>query len=492
MADKYHLPLKDRIFNQRTQTAIMNTLNSLTANDDTICALSTPAGSGAIAVIRLSGPGAITICQNVFTPSGKGKRLEDAPSHTVHLGMIKDGDEVIDEVLVSLFRQPHSYTAENLVEISCHGSLYIQQRILGILLTSGARMAKPGEFTFRAFMNGKLDLSQAEAVADLIGSNSKAAHDLALSQMRGGFSWKIKELRKQLVDLASLLELELDFSEEDVEFADRQQFFSLLDRLGSELNLLAESFAFGNVIKQGIPVAIIGKPNVGKSTLLNALLNEERAIVSDIPGTTRDTIEDTLTISGIKFRFIDTAGLREHSNDAIENIGIGRTYEKIREASIILYVFDISTITAEEIDQLKATFREHIDNPDKQFILIGNKTDMMLELPHHLASLFDLESIFISAKRKENIHLIIDSLVRTVQTENLTDRAIVSNARHYEAISKTINSLASAREGFENKIPTDLIAIDVKAALYHLGEITGEVTTEELLGNIFGKFCIGK
>jgi tRNA modification GTPase len=470
----------------------MNIIGSLTVNDDTICALSTPNGSGAIAVIRLSGPEAINICKEVFIPAGKEKHLDNAISHTIHLGMIKDGNEIIDEVLVSIFRTPHSYTAENLVEISCHGSLYIQQRILEIMLTSGARMAKPGEFTFRAFMNGKLDLSQAEAVADLIGSNSKAAHDMALSQMRGGFSWKIKDLRKQLIDLASLLELELDFSEEDVEFADRQQFFNLLDSLDAELNHLAESFAFGNVIKQGIPVAIIGKPNVGKSTLLNALLNEERAIVSDIPGTTRDTIEDTLTISGIKFRFIDTAGLREHSNDAIENIGIGRTYEKIREASIILYVFDISTITSEEIDQLKDTFREHIDNPDKQFILIGNKTDMMLELPHHLTALFDLESIFISAKRKENIHLIIDSLIRTVQTENLTDKAIVSNARHYEAINKTIGSLKSAREGFNNQIPTDLIAIDVRAALYHLGEITGEVTTEELLGNIFGKFCIGK
>ncbi|MBK7029425.1 MAG: tRNA uridine-5-carboxymethylaminomethyl(34) synthesis GTPase MnmE [Bacteroidales bacterium] len=470
----------------------MSILRAISSSNDTICALSTPPGSGAIAVIRLSGPKAIEICNTLFVPANKKNRLDLVDSHTVHLGMFKNGEDVIDEVLVTVFRAPHSYTGENLVEISCHGSLYIQQRVMEVLLSNGARMAKAGEFTLKAFMNGKFDLSQAEAVADLISSNSKAAHDLALTQMRGGFSSKIKEMRKQLVDLASLLELELDFSEEDVEFADRSQLLKLISDLKTELSGLAESFTFGNVIKQGIPVAIIGKPNVGKSTLLNALLNEERAIVSDIPGTTRDTIEDTLTIKGIKFRFIDTAGLREHSNDTIENIGIGRTYEKIKEASVILYVFDISSITSEEIDQLKDTFKEHIDDPDKQFMLIGNKTDLMLEAPQHMTALFDLETLFISAKRKENVHLIIDNLLRTVKTENLSDQAIVSNARHFEAITQTLLSLDSAQDGFSNKLPTDLIAIDIKAALYHLGLITGEVSTEELLGNIFGKFCIGK
>jgi len=295
-----------------------------------------------------------------------------------------------------------------------------------------------------------------------------------------------------LLDLASLLELELDFGEEDVEFADRSKLTNLLSELRAELTSLSESFTFGNVIKQGIPVAIIGKPNVGKSTLLNAILNEERAIVSDIPGTTRDTVEDTLTIKGLKFRFIDTAGLRSHSTDTIENIGIGRTYDKIREATIILYVFDISTITSDEIDELKETFREHIDNPDKQFMLIGNKTDLMLESPHHISALFDLETIFISAKRKENINLIVDTLLRTIKSENIADRAIVSNARHYEAITRTLAALENAQQGLSDAISTDLIAIDIRSALYHLGEITGQVTTEELLGNIFGKFCIGK
>ena len=470
----------------------MNTLELLASGDDTICALSTPPGSGAIAVIRLSGIKAIEICERLFFPAGKIKNLQTIESQTVHLGIFKQGDDLIDEVLLTLFRKPHSYTGEDVVEISCHGSLFIQQRILEVLLNTGARMAKSGEFTLRAFMNGKFDLAQAEAVADLISSNSKAAHDLALAQMRGGFSGKIREMRQQLVDLASLLELELDFSEEDVEFADRSKLTRLLSDLRIELNSLAESFSFGNVIKQGIPVAIIGKPNVGKSTLLNALLNEERAIVSDIPGTTRDTIEDTLTIKGLKFRFIDTAGLRSHSNDIIENLGIGRTYEKIRESTIILYVFDISTITSEEIDELKESFKEHIDNPEKQFILIGNKTDLMLESPHHISALFDLETIFISAKRKENINLIIDSLLRTVKSENITDGAIVSNARHYEAITRTNVALESAQKGLVENLPTDLIAIDIRSALYYLGEITGEVTTEELLGNIFGKFCIGK
>ncbi|NVO18821.1 MAG: tRNA uridine-5-carboxymethylaminomethyl(34) synthesis GTPase MnmE [Bacteroidetes bacterium] len=470
----------------------MNTLEILASGDDTICALSTSPGTGAIAVIRLSGKKALEIMGGLFVPAGKKGEPASAESHTVHLGLFMQGNELIDEVLMAVFRNPQSYTGEDVVEISCHGSLFIQQRILEALINAGARMAKPGEFTLRAFMNGKFDLSQAEAVADLISSNSRAAHDLALNQMRGGFSGKIKLMRQQMLDLASLLELELDFSEEDVEFADRTQLTNLLSELRLELGKLAESFSLGNVIKEGIPVAIIGKPNVGKSTLLNALLNEERAIVSDIPGTTRDTIEDTLTIKGLKFRFIDTAGLRSHSTDVIENLGIGRTYEKIREATVILYVFDISTITAEEIDELKETFREHIVNPDKQFILVGNKTDLMMQTPGHVSAHFDLETIFISAKRKENINMIIDSLLRTVNSENLNDQAIVSNARHYDSIKKTLVALESAQDGFINNIATDLIAIDIRSALHHLGQITGEVSTEELLGNIFGKFCIGK
>lgn len=353
-------------------------------------------------------------------------------------------------------------------------------------------MAMAGEFTMRAFLNGKLDLSQAEAVADLISSRSKVAHDLALSQMRGGFSIKIKEMRSQLLDLASLLELELDFSEEDVEFADRGKLKKLMSGIIAEMNKLASSFSLGNVIKKGIPVAIIGKPNVGKSTLLNALLNEERAIVSEIPGTTRDTIEDTFTTNGITFRFIDTAGLREHTTDTIETIGISRTYEKIREAVVILYLFDISTITADEIDELKIEFHDHISDPEKHFLLIGNKTDLMLEAPAHITALFDLETIFISAKRKENINLIIERLLKTVRTTNIGDQTIVSNARHYHSITSTLNALNEAEKGIADNIPTDLIATDIRSALHYLGEITGEVTTEDILGNIFGKFCIGK
>ncbi|MBK7214976.1 MAG: tRNA uridine-5-carboxymethylaminomethyl(34) synthesis GTPase MnmE [Bacteroidales bacterium] len=470
----------------------MNILESFANSPDTICALSTPAGSGAIAVIRISGEKTIELCNKFFHPINKKAAEQGLDSHHSYLGKFIDGDDWIDEVMLTLFHAPNSYTGQDVAEISCHGSLYIQQRILESLLQAGARIAKPGEFTLRAFLNGKFDLSQAEAVADLIDSNSKAAHDLALTQMRGGFSSKIKDLRRRLLDLASLFELELDFSEEDVEFADRSQLKTVLQELDEELTQLLQSFAFGNVIKQGIPVAIIGKPNVGKSTLLNALLNEERAIVSDIPGTTRDTIEDTLTIKGLKFRFIDTAGLRSHSEDVIENIGIGRTYEKIREASVILYVFDISSITTEEIDELKETFHEHINDPEKQFILIGNKTDLMLEAPNHISALFDLETIFISAKRKENVNLIIESLLRVVRSEDLKDRAIVSNARHYEALNKTVKALENVRNGLDSGLPTDLVAIDMRSALHYLGEITGEVSTEELLGNIFGKFCIGK
>lgn len=469
----------------------MNPYTSL-SKQDTICALSTAPGTGAIAVIRLSGPKAVAISNACFkTRTGK-LMLEQFESHTAHFGYFSAANELVDEVVITVFRGPHSYTGDDVVEISCHGSEYVQQRILEVLIESGARMAQHGEFTLRAFLNGRLDLSQAEAVADLISSRSKVAHDLALMQMRGGFSQKIRDMRTQLLDLASLLELELDFSEEDVEFADRTRLKALIGGIISEMNILASSFSLGNVIKKGIPVAIIGKPNVGKSTLLNALLNEERAIVSDIPGTTRDTVEDLITIRGISFRFIDTAGLRAHTTDTIETIGISRTYDKIKEASAILYMFDISTITVDEIEELREEFRDHIDDPDKHFLLIGNKTDLMLEVPPHITALFDLETIFISAKRKENINLIIERLVSTVKTANISDQAIVSNARHYDSIRSTLSALNEAATGLETNIPTDLVATDIRSALHHLGEITGEVTTEDILGNIFGKFCIGK
>ncbi len=469
----------------------MNPYTTL-SKKDTICALSTPPGIGAIAVIRISGPKAISIC-NLFFRSGRTNYfLDQFESHTAHFGTFATDDEVIDEVVVTVFNKPNSYTGDTIVEISCHGSEYVQQRILEVLIDMGARLARPGEFTLRAFLNGRIDLSQAEAVADLISSRSKVAHDLAVMQMRGGFSQKIKNMRTQLLDLASLLELELDFSEEDVEFADRSRLKSLIAGIITELTELAASFSLGNVIKKGIPVTIVGKPNVGKSTLLNALLNEERAIVSEIPGTTRDTIEDTFTTNGITFRFIDTAGLRSHTTDTIETIGISRTYEKIREASVILYLFDISTITVDEIEELRTEFRDHIDNPEKHFLLIGNKTDLMLEVPSHITALFDLETIFVSAKRKENVNLIIERLVTTAKTANIGDQAIVSNARHYDSISSTLAALTEAARGLDDNIPTDLIATDIRSALHHLGEITGEVTTEDILGNIFGKFCIGK
>ncbi|NWJ50651.1 MAG: tRNA uridine-5-carboxymethylaminomethyl(34) synthesis GTPase MnmE [Bacteroidetes bacterium] len=461
------------------------------ADNDTICALSTPAGTGAIAVIRLSGPDSFSICKKVFTPRKRSIDLELAPSHAVYFGDIKSDVEIIDEVLISIFRAPHSYTAENIVEISCHGSMYIQQSILELLLIKGARLAKPGEFTMRAFLNGKFDLSQAEAVADLIAANSTASHQLAINQMRGGFSSKIKELRGNLLDFASLIELELDFSEEDVEFADRTQLNTLLDTIEVETSRLADSFRVGNVLKNGIPVAIVGKTNVGKSTLLNALLNEERAIVSEIPGTTRDTIEDTLILNGMMFRFIDTAGLRD-SEDIIENIGIERTMQKLEQAAIVLYVFDLNEITIEELNETLTDLHTQFSLDEKKVILIGNKTDELLEIPKHFIDLVDHETIFISAKRKENINLIIDSLLKSVENSEAISDTLVTNARHYEALTLALADIQRVKDAFKQQLPSDLVAIDIRQALYHLGEISGEVTNDEILGNIFGKFCIGK
>ena len=465
---------------------------------DTICAIATSPGQGAIAVIRLSGPDAFGIGSSVFFQKGKASDLSSKRSHTIHLGTVRNDEDVIDEVLVSIFKGPNSYTGEDVAEISCHGSVYIQKKIIELLISRGARQARAGEFTLRAFMNGKFDLSQAEAVADLIASSSKTAHDLALEQMRGGFSSRIRELREQLVNFTSLIELELDFSEEDVEFADRRELVKLLTKLRAEVKELASSFSLGNVLKGGIPVAIIGRPNVGKSTLLNAILNEERAIVSEIPGTTRDTVEDTIVINNYPFRFIDTAGLR-HSNDFIESMGIERTYEKINEASIILYVFDVSQTGCIEIRENLQDFREHIEKkpgkqpaPDKKFIMIANKIDRLEETPKGLKGFLEMECIFVSAKRKENINLILESLEQSVGELQITDGSVVSSLRHYEALLKTSTAIDDILRGLESGVSSDLLTVDIRTALQYLGEITGEITNDEILGNIFSKFCIGK
>lgn len=459
--------------------------------NDTICALATSPGTAAIAVIRVSGPKAITGVDAFFVPVKKDFRITDAASHTVHFGNFVSGKEIIDEVLVSVFKDPHSYTGEDAVEISCHGSPYIQQKILEILISSGIRMAKPGEFTLRAFLNGKFDLAQAEAVADLIASNSKTSHDLAIDQMRGGFSRKIRELRQELIGFASLIELELDFSEEDVEFADRKKLLELIGKIKREISGLIQSFTFGNVLKNGIPVAIIGKPNVGKSTLLNTILQEEKAIVSEIPGTTRDSIEDTIIIDGVAFRFIDTAGLR-NTDDTIENIGIERTMEKIRQAKIILFVFDVAGSSLEQIREIVEEHKHLLNDPSKRVILVGNKIDQLVEIPKGFRDLVEMETVFVSAKRKENINLISDSLLKSVNKDQITDNTIVSNARHYEALSNALDAILVVEGAIKQDIPTDLVASDLRLALHHLGTITGQIVTEDILDNIFRNFCIGK
>ncbi len=460
-------------------------------NSDTICAVATPPGMGAIAIVRISGKNSLDAALKCFKPKDSKLSQKAIQSHHLYFGEIVVNGKVLDEVLLSFFKAPHSYTGEDAVEISCHGSEYIQRTLLQTILDAGARMARPGEFTLRAFLNGKMDLAQAEAVADLIASESKAAHRMAIRQMRGGFSEKIAGLRKKLVDFASLLELELDFGEEDVEFANREQFSRLLDELRQELIHLKESFKMGNVLKKGIPVAIIGKPNVGKSTLLNAILNEEKAIVSEIPGTTRDAIEDTIALEGYTFRFIDTAGLRD-STDIIENMGIEKTHDKIEQASLILYVCDISSMNKNSMEELLEEYKSHINSKNKHFILVANKIDQLEEVPNHLKELFELETVFVSAKRKENIHLLAETLVNHVKNDSPGDDILVNNSRHYEALAHALESIIEIEKGFVDNIPTDLIAIDVRQALYHLGSITGEVTSDEILGNIFGKFCIGK
>jgi tRNA modification GTPase len=460
-------------------------------NQETICAIATPSGSGAIALIRISGNNAIQIADKIFSFKNKSKRLETQSANTIHFGVIMQQKKILDEVLVSIFKAPNSYTGENSIEISCHGSQFIQQQILQLIIENGARLASPGEFTLRAFLNGKLDLSQAEGVADLIASSSEISHKIALNQMRGGFSNDLKKLRTELLDFSSLIELELDFSEEEVEFADRKKLFDLLSKIELEVYSLVESFKYGNVIKKGIPVAIIGEPNVGKSTLLNALLNEEKAIVSDIPGTTRDSIEDVMHINGIPFRFIDTAGIR-NSEDEIENLGISRTYEKINQASVILYMIDISEITAEQVKERISDFTKHMTEKTKRVIVIANKIDKLQETPKGFKNFVDLETIFVSAKRKENIKLITDSLLKSVENNYSAEDSIVSNARHYDALVHVKNAIENIKTGIGNNISGDFLAQDIRHALHYLGEITGEITTDEILGNIFSKFCIGK
>ncbi len=461
------------------------------SKNDTICAMATPAGSGAIAIVRISGSLAFEIGQVLFTAKYKKFTFSSVKSHSLHYGIVKDKEEIIDDVMLSVFKGANSYTGEDSLEISCHASSYIQQQILKLIIDNGSRSAMPGEFTFRAFMNGKFDLSQAEAVADLIASDSRSSHQLAMDQMRGGYSDKIKMLRKQLVDFSSLIELELDFAEEDVEFADRVELLKVLDDLELEIQKLIDSFRVGNVMKHGIPVAIIGKPNVGKSTLLNTLLNEEKAIVSDIPGTTRDVIEDTMSIDGTLFRFIDTAGLRE-AQDEIESMGIKRTREKINQASIILYVFDIALASIEDIESVVTEYKKLTNDNYRSLILVANKIDNLDKIPYGFSNFVDTESIFISAKHKENIIEITNSLKRKVDANKISDTTIISNIRHYDALTKVVDSIQNIMVGFNKNVPSDLVSIDIRHALHFLGEITGEITTDEILANIFGKFCIGK
>jgi tRNA modification GTPase len=453
---------------------------------DTIVALATPIGIGAIGVIRLSGSEAISIAQSVFS-----KNITEQASHTLHFGKIVDkrnesAEIVLDEVVLSIFNGPHSYTGENVIEISCHGSPYIQQKIIELLIEKGCRNAKAGEFTLRAYLNGKLDLTQAEAVADLIASDSEMAHRMAIDQMRGGFSTKIKELRQQLIDFASLIELELDFGEEDVEFANRDHLFALVQEISKFVNTLKESFTLGNVLKNGIATVIAGKPNAGKSTVLNALLQEERAIVSSIAGTTRDTIEEAISIGGVLYRFIDTAGIRQHA-DEIEEIGIGKTFEKLNKADLIIYIFDAQSTSPEELQQEL----ENLKTGNKPIIAVANKTDLMdlkaLKIKFELLP----QTVFVSGKQGE-----INELLLVLQTKaaelNQSSQTLVNNNRHFEALHKSSLALDDVMKGLTTSLSSDFIALDIRKALFHLGEITGQVSSEDLLANIFSRFCIGK
>jgi tRNA modification GTPase len=459
-------------------------MDNYLTTEDTIVALATPNGTGAIGIIRLSGPDAIAIADSVF----KGKDLTKQESHTIHFGQIIDGDVVLDEVLVSLFIAPRSYTRENVVEISCHGSNYIIESVIKLLIKHGARAAKPGEFTLRAFLNGQLDLSQAEAVADLIASNSKASQQVAMQQLRGGFSTQLQQLREQLVNFASLVELELDFSEEDVEFANRDQLKQLIINIDHIVSRLIESFELGNAIKQGVNTVIAGRPNAGKSTLLNALLNEERAIVSHIPGTTRDTIEEVLNINGINFRLIDTAGIRE-ATDTIEQIGVQRTMEKISQSALLIYVYDASVLTPEELKTDLAALQK----PGINILVVANKIDLLESEVGSQMSEFDYGLISVSAKEKEHIDELKQKIYdSTIKYQLSSDETLVTNIRHLEALQKTETALNRVLTGIDAQVTSDFLAMDIKQALHYLGQITGAVTTDDLLDNIFSKFCIGK
>jgi tRNA modification GTPase len=449
---------------------------------DTIVALATAQGIAAIAVIRLSGDNCISIVQSVF----KGKKLEEQPSHTLHFGTLHDGDKILDEVLVSIFKAPNSFTRENCVEISCHGSPVIVKEIIKVLLKKGARLAAPGEFTKRAFLNGRFDLAQAEAVADLITAETENARQAALNQMRGGFSKEIDHLREELIHFASLIELELDFGEEDVEFAKRDELRNLIKKIQSYLRSLIDSFDEGNVIKNGVPTVIAGKPNAGKSTLLNTLLNEERAIVSDIPGTTRDVIEDEMVLGGINFRFIDTAGLRE-TQDVIEAIGVERTRDRMKKASLILYMFDLTQTSLSEIEAEE----KHLHELGIPFIKVGNKVDKADAAFVQVLRARDF--VLISASTKTNIQELKDKIlshfhIRSVKTGDV----MVTNIRHYQSLLQTHDALQRVLDGMDQGITGDFLAMDIRQSLHYLGEITGTITTDDLLDNIFSKFCIGK
>jgi tRNA modification GTPase len=459
-------------------------MNKLTGWDDTIVALATAPGIGAIGVIRVSGNETFRIVNELF-PS---KDLLQQPSHTIHVGFIKEEEKILDEVVVSLFKGPRSYTGEDVIEIGCHGSPFILQQIINACIKKGARLARPGEFTQRAFLQGKLDLAQAEAVADLIASNTEASQQTALHTMRGGFSNRLKELRERLIRFSALIELELDFSQEDVEFADRKQFYALINEIQQTTTQLIASFRLGNVIKNGVSVAIIGKPNAGKSTLLNVLLNEERAIVSEIPGTTRDTIEEIINIDGILFRLIDTAGIREHTHDVIESAGMERSLEKMKQANLVVYLFDVR----DEKPDVES-WRSELEKKGVNYLLVGNKADQSDEAGMR-SKFSDTEKIiFISAKENLHIEVLKERMVDTVlQGEVQMESTIVTNARHYHALKEMDKSLTDIKSGLDNQLPGDLLSLDIRRCLHYLGEITGEVSNEDTLDYIFSKFCIGK
>lgn len=455
---------------------------------DTICAISSPQGVGAIALIRLTGKEAFSIVNSLIK---EDMHFSDLPPRSASFLEFEYQGRLLDQVVVTKFASPNSYTGEDMVEISCHGSSYIQKQIIEALIEGGARLADPGEFTMRAFLHGKMDLSQAEAVHELIESQSEISHKIAIKQLKGNFSEKIKELHNQFINFASLLELELDFSEEDVQFADRLQLSDLLDQIKSEVQSLADSFKLGNVLKNGIPVAIIGKPNVGKSTLLNALVEDDRAIVSHIPGTTRDTVEDLYNIDGITFRFIDTAGIR-NADDEIENFGIERTYKAIEKADIILYLIDATETALEDIETELLFLEDEIDLSDKELIIILNKIDQLSEIPHHYTRWEDYQVLHISAKRRVNLNYITDALSDYVKTKKLTNTTLLTNARHYDILLQVLEAINKIEEGFAAQLPTDLVTIEVRRALHYLGKVTGETATDDILENIFGRFCIGK